>query len=105
MVAIHIQSSSASNALGGVINRRVKTQETSFTIFTRYSTILLFSQHSFKYQNNHINAMGKRRSSFVASDNSGDERPAKVSKSAKASSKGDVEVDADGNPFWEVRDV
>lgn len=47
--------------------------------------------------------MGKRRSSFIASDESGDERPAKVSKKAsKANSSGDSTVDADGNVFWEV---
>lgn len=51
--------------------------------------------------------MGKRRSSFIASDDSGDERPTKVSKKAKkaSASKGaaDVTVDAEGNTFWEVR--
>lgn len=47
--------------------------------------------------------MGKRRSSFVVSDESGDDRPAKVSKKAsKSSSSGDAAVDADGNTFWEV---
>lgn len=49
--------------------------------------------------------MGKRRSSFVASDNSGDERPTKVSKKAQkaSTSNGEGDVDADGNTFWEVR--
>ncbi|CAN8106398.1 unnamed protein product [Discula destructiva] len=51
--------------------------------------------------------MGKRRNSFVVSDGSGDERPAKVSKkAAKGTSSsgggGDTAVDADGNVFWEL---
>lgn len=49
--------------------------------------------------------MGKRRSSFVASDDSGDERPAKITKKTKkGSSGGGAEVDANGDPFWEVRE-
>lgn len=52
--------------------------------------------------------MGKRRSSFVASDESGDERPAKQPKVSKKSAKsssnaGGSGVDADGNPYWVVR--
>jgi hypothetical protein len=53
--------------------------------------------------------MVKRRSSFVASDNSsGDERPAKTSKKAKqedkkgSGSKEGTNVDSEGNAFWEV---
>ncbi|KAJ4416249.1 hypothetical protein N0V82_006853 [Gnomoniopsis sp. IMI 355080] len=47
--------------------------------------------------------MGKRRSSFIASDDSGDERPVKVSKKAsKSNSSGESAVDADGNVFWEL---
>ncbi|KAJ4395950.1 hypothetical protein N0V93_000166 [Gnomoniopsis smithogilvyi] len=47
--------------------------------------------------------MGKRRNSFIASDESGDERPVKVSKkTSKTSSSGDAAVDADGNVFWEL---
>lgn len=51
--------------------------------------------------------MGKRRSSFVASDNSGDERPSKASKKAKTVStpNGETDVDAEGNTFWEVRNI
>lgn len=51
--------------------------------------------------------MGKRRSSFVASDDSGvDERPAKITKKTKkSSSSGGAEADANGDPFWEVRDA
>lgn len=51
--------------------------------------------------------MGKRRSSFVAGDDSSDDRPAKVSKKVKkgsSSSGGGPEVDSDGNTFWEVCD-
>lgn len=52
--------------------------------------------------------MGKRRSSFVASDESGDDRPAKQSKISRKSSKGSPSrggagVDADGNAYWVVR--
>lgn len=48
--------------------------------------------------------MGKRRSSFVASDDSDHERPAKVSKVKKGSSSsgGGPGVDSEGNAFWEV---
>lgn len=47
--------------------------------------------------------MGKRRSSFVASDDSGDDRPATVSKKVKkGSSSGGPDVDSEGNTFWEV---
>ncbi|KAK7737902.1 hypothetical protein SLS53_006280 [Cytospora paraplurivora] len=49
--------------------------------------------------------MGKRRSSFVASDNSsGEEPPAKVSKKdKKGSNSGDSKnVDEEGNTFWEL---
>lgn len=52
--------------------------------------------------------MGKRRGSFVASDDSGEERPAKQSKVSKKSAKGSSStggsgVDANGDPYWEVR--
>lgn len=49
--------------------------------------------------------MGKRRSSFVASDDSGgEERPARVSKKSKnGAGKGTAKnVDDEGNKFWEV---
>lgn len=56
--------------------------------------------------------MVKRSSSFVVSDNSsGDERPAKASKKAKqetkkgSSSKKGVNVDSEGNAFWEVGSI
>ncbi|KAF3761183.1 PC4-domain-containing protein [Cryphonectria parasitica EP155] len=48
--------------------------------------------------------MGKRRSSFVASDDSGEERPVKVAKKAEKGSKssGGADVDSEGNTFWEL---
>lgn len=47
--------------------------------------------------------MGKRSNSFVVDDESGDERPATVTKKIKqSSSKDGAEVDSEGNTFWEV---
>ncbi|PSR80933.1 transcriptional Coactivator p15-domain-containing protein [Coniella lustricola] len=49
--------------------------------------------------------MGKRRSSFVASDESDDNRPAKVAKKANSkapTSKSGAGIDAEGNAFWEI---
>lgn len=52
-----------------------------------------------------ITNMGKRRSSFVANDDSGgEEPPAKVSKNDKkgSDSGNSKNVDDEGNTFWEV---